>query len=158
MKTTATVVEVNGTRATVETERVAACEGCHKAADGKTCSVCSLMGGNSRKFRSVAENAACAVVGDRVTVETSSRRVLFYAALVFLMPVLVAAIGGVLGWVFTSRTVPTAIGAAIGFSLAFLGVRIYSVRIGKRRPDAVITEVIGKARPEDSDHSPENAD
>lgn len=151
MKTVATVVELRGRIAVVETDRVSACEGCHKAAPGQTCSVCTLMGSGKRSVRSQADNGIGAAVGDRVEVETSSRRILLYAALVFLVPMLAAAAGGWILWALTRQTVFAAIGAAAGLAIAFAAVRIYSVRVGKRRPDAVITGILSRSGQEAPD-------
>ncbi len=149
MKTVATVIELNGEIATVETERTSACEGCHKMVDGGSCSVCSLMG-SGRKLRSVAENRVGAKVGDRVTVETATSRVLFYAALVFVLPLLLAVGGWFLAGAFTDEMIWHGIGAGIGFVLTFVGLRIYSGAVGKRRTDAVITAIVSS-----EGHSPE---
>ena len=89
MKTKAIVTAVDGRFATVETTRTSACEGCHKASEGEGCSVCSLMGGE-QKLSSKAYNPVGAKVGDTVMVESSSARMLWYAALVFLVPILFA--------------------------------------------------------------------
>lgn len=144
MKTTATVVELNGGIATVETERTSACERCHKMSEGNGCSVCSLMG-SGRKIRSKAENRAQAKIGDRVVVETATSRVLLYAALVFVLPILLAVAGWFVAGIFSSEPLWRGIGAAIGFALTFVGLRIYSGAIGKRKADAVITEVVASA-------------
>ena len=149
MKTTAKVVELQGNTAMVETERTSACEGCHKAENG--CSVCSLMG-SGRKLRSKAENRAGARVGDRVSVETATSRVLFYAALVFILPILLAVAGWFFAGIFSREFVWHGVGAAVGFVLTFVGLRIYSGVVGKRRTDAVITEVI---RPADNEKTPD---
>lgn len=141
MKTVATVIELKGTAAVVETERTSACEGCHKTAEGKECSVCSLMG-SGRKMRSVAENRVSAKVGDRVIVETETSRVLFYAALVFVLPILLAVGGWFFAGIFSKDMLWHGVGAAVGFALTFVGLRIYSAILGKRRCDAVITAIV----------------
>ena len=141
MKTVATVIETKGTLAVVEAERTSACEGCHKMAEGNGCSVCSLMG-SWKKLRSTAENRVGAKVGDRVTVETATSRVLFYAALVFVLPILLAIAGWLFAGIFSKEVLWRGVGAAIGFVLTFVGLRIYSGVLGKRRCDAVITSII----------------
>ena len=139
MKTTAKVLELQGNTAIVETERTSACEGCHKAESG--CSVCSLMG-SGRTLRTRAENRAQAKVGDTVIVETATSRVLFYAALVFVLPIVLAILGWFLVGAFTDSALWRGIGAGIGFVLTFVGLWIYSRLIGKTRCDAVITEIV----------------
>lgn len=81
MKQTAIVTEVKGNKATVEVERSSACAGCSESHD---CIACK------KKITVTAENAAGAAVGDRVVIESGSERILGYAALVFVLPLLLA--------------------------------------------------------------------
>ena len=85
MRVKAVVTEVSEKYSVVESERMSACEGCHKSAEG--CSVCSLMG-SEKKISTKAINRIGAKVGDTVEIETESRRVMLYAAVVFMLPVL----------------------------------------------------------------------
>ena len=143
MKNEAKVIATDGIYATVEVERSSACEGCHKSEDGQGCSVCTLMGGN-RKFSATAHNKMRACVGDRVVIETKTERVMLYALLVFLLPVVVAILGFVVASFMTDRAVWQTVGAAIGFGLSFLGLFIYSRNVQKKRCDIEITEIIAK--------------
>ena len=141
MKTIATVIAVDGELATVETERTSACEGCHKKEDGG-CSVCTLMGGNGRKLVTRAENRARARVGDRVTVESATGRILGYAAMVFLMPLVTCLAGGLLASALTAHGGLRVLGAALGFGAWFPVLRLISSRLQGKRPDAVVTEIL----------------
>ena len=86
----ATVVEIKDkSRAIVEVQRSSACEGCHKKAENGECSVCSLLGGD-KAFRAEVLNPVGARIGDVVTVESSGGRMLFYAALIFIFPILLS--------------------------------------------------------------------
>jgi positive regulator of sigma E activity len=142
MRTKAYVVELNGTRATVEIERASACEGCHKQAEGGSCSVCTLMGGENQRHRAVAENSLGARVGDTVYVESPTAKVLGYAFLVFVLPVLLAMIGYGIAAIVSEKDPIRLLGALIGFAGAFVGLRIYSATIAKKRVDVVITEIL----------------
>ncbi len=144
MRTQAKVISLCGARAVVEAIRSSACEGCHKNADGESCSVCTLMGGE-RSFTSVADNSLGAEVGDIVMVESETRRVLFYAVLVFLLPLVVAILGYGIGVLCELSSGIRALCAAIGFCLCFAGLYVYSKRISKRRCDVVITEILQKS-------------
>lgn len=146
MRTQATVIKTENNLATVELHRKSACEGCHKAADGKGCSVCSLLGSNS-KFSALAENPVGALVGDRVEVETSTGRVLFYAAAVFVFPVLAALLFWALSGLFLSELHWQVAFAGIGFVVSFAAVWIYSERIRKNKRDIVIVAILS---PEDN--------
>ena len=145
MRTTATVVSVEGMLATVETRRVSACEGCHKNAQEGGCSVCTLMGGSDRTITTRAENAVGAKVGDRVVVESATGRVLFYAALVFLVPLLTCFLGFLVAAAFTEIGGYRLLGAVLGFVVWFPFLRLLSSYLQKRHPDAVITEILPSA-------------
>ena len=147
MKTIATVIAVNGGLATVETQRTSACEGCHKSEDGKGCSVCSLMGGD-RKLSAVAKNAVGAKVGDRVAIESATGRMLWYACLVFLLPLIVALISYAIATQLTANSTWHLVGALIGFVGTFLGIFAYSKYIQKKRYDVEITEILTRASEE----------
>ncbi len=144
MKTVATVISAEGDRAVVAVKRTSACEGCHKSADGG-CSVCTLMGGESKPFTATAENRIGARAGDRVAVETATGRVLLYAAMVFLLPILLAVVGWLIAAGITEDMLMRLLGAVCGFAVTFGGLAIYSAMLRRRRPDAVIVEILTKA-------------
>ena len=141
MKTTGTVIEVCGTEAIVETERVSACDGCHKKAEGQSCSVCSLMT-SGKGMRARVQNPVGAQIGDLVSVESESTRILGYAALVFLLPILTAAGGWFLAGAFTAEILWKGLGAVLGAVLTFVGLRLFSKRLQKNAGVSVITGII----------------
>lgn len=138
----ARVVSLDGDYAVVESRRKSACKGCHKNA-GEGCGVCGLLGGDST-VRTRALNRAGAAVGDMVTVSTETRRVLWYAFIVFLMPVAAAFAGFWLGGLMSDGELLSAVLATGGMVLAFAGVWLYSRFVAGKRCDAVIVEVIKK--------------
>ena len=140
MKTKAVVIETNGFLATVEAERASACEGCHKKEGEHGCSVCSLVGGE-RKFRATADNQIGARVGDTVFVESPTSRVMLYAALVFLCPLLAAFAGWWIARLFIEQTYFLLIGAGSAFVVSFFVLHVYSNFLRKKQPDVVITEI-----------------
>lgn len=145
MKTKAIVISTDGGFATVESERVSACEGCHKATDGKGCSVCSLMG-SQRKFSARAVNRVGARVGDTVSVETQTKCVIGYACLVFLLPLALALIGyGVASFV-TDSAAWRAAGAVLGLVCTFIGLFFYSRALQKKKCDIEITEILNHGK------------
>ena len=140
MQTKATVVSADGKYAIVETERTSACDGCHKAENG-CCSVCSMMGSN-RKLSTKAFNPIGAVVGDRVIIESNTGRILFYAALVFLLPLLLAfALWGTVA-LLTENILWQICGGVLGFALTFVGVFFYSRIKQSKTCDVEITEIL----------------
>ena len=142
MRTLATVVEIKTEdTAIVSVARHAACDGCHKNADGHGCSVCTLLGGKT-EARATALNTVGAAVGDTVEIASRTGRILAYGALVFLAPVLLALLGYFLGKHFLGIE-----GAALGmaggaFLLAFLGIWLFSRCVIAHRLDVEIVQVI----------------
>lgn len=147
MRTEAVVIAVEDRVATIKLNRKSACEGCHKSEDGKGCSVCSLLGAD-REFTATAKNPIGARVGDRVEVETESSRVLFYAALVFLLPLLCALLFWGIATIFTDQMHWKLLTALLGFIASFAGVWFYSERIRKNQQDIVIVSVLEKSEQE----------
>lgn len=140
MLTTAKVVATEGKVATVEVQRKSACEGCHKMTSGEGCGVCSLLGSDNR-FTAKAENGLGAKVGDRVEIETGTGRVLFYSALVFLLPVVVGILlYAVSGWFFETE-LPRYLMLTGGFACCLLGVWAYSRFVISKRLDARIIRI-----------------
>ncbi len=140
MQTKATVIALDGKFAIVETERTSACEGCHKAEDGG-CSVCSLMG-SQKKITAKALNRAGAQIGDRVAVESSTSRMLWYAVLVFLLPIVTALAGWGIAALITDVEYWHLIGACIGFIGTFIGIFFYSRFVKSKRCDVEIIEIL----------------
>lgn len=140
MQTKATVTEVHASYAIVTTERTSACDGCHKAEEGG-CSVCSLMG-SDRKMSARAINDVGACVGDTVLIESNTARMLWYAALIFVLPL----VAGILVWaivsVFTDSAALLALGGFGGFFLSFFAVFLYSRSMKEKRCEIRITEIL----------------
>lgn len=140
MQTKAVVVAVDGAFATVETERKSACDGCHKAQEGG-CTVCSLMGAD-RKIATRALNTAKAKVGDVVTIQSQSSRMLGYGLLVFILPIVLALLAWGIASSFTENIAIQAISAFAGFALCLLCVALYSKKVLACRCDVEIVEIL----------------
>ncbi len=141
MNVNAKVVKTDGDFAVVESKRLSACEGCHRQAEG--CSVCSVMGAD--KTVSIrAKNNIGAAEGDIVEIETKTRTVLFYALMVFILPIIAAlAFYGVACYLDIEeklRYIP----AALGFVIAFFFIWLYSKFVVAKRCDAEIVKIIKK--------------
>lgn len=142
MQTKATVIAIDGHFAMVEAERSSACEGCHKAEEGG-CSVCSLMGGD-RKLATRAKNSLGAKVGDAVLIESNDGRMLWYAVLVFILPILITLLTWGIVSLLTNELSWQVAGGAFGFMVSFLGIYIYSKKIAGSRCDVEIVEILKK--------------
>lgn len=81
MRQTATVTAIfeNGT-AQVSVKRASAC--------GHDCTSCGACGIMDKPLVIEAENVACAKVGDTVEIESETKKVLYLASIVYLVPIL----------------------------------------------------------------------
>ena len=141
MITKAKVIEVNNKYALVEAERKSACDGCHKNADGSACTVCSLMGPN-KKITAKAQNKVGAVVGDVVEIESSNKRVMLYAIIVFLLPIALSVAAYFIAGGFGADEVWQIVSSVGAFMLSFLGIWAYSKFVIDKRYDVVIKKII----------------
>ncbi len=139
MVTKATVVSVDGNIATVRAKRTSACEGCHKNAEG--CSVCSLMGSGG-EITAKAVNDVGAKVGDNVEIESDSKRVLFYGALVFLFPIVSMLLGYGISALITESNLWRCVISAVAVVLSLAVVFCYSRTVGKSTTDIKITRIL----------------
>lgn len=106
------VVKVKGKRATVRFDRRSACDSCHMCAVTR----------DGMKVEVVIENTLGANVGDFVEVEMAQRFVLTAAVIVYLIPLVLVALGVGIGVLFNELTqILLAVGGlVIGFVIAFL--------------------------------------
>ena len=141
MNTVAIVKETNGKYAIVETERKSACDGCHKNENGEGCAMCKVFGG-SAKVTARARNIVGAAVGDKVEIESSSSRMLAYAAIVFILPVIVAIASYFIGMQFSLGEGPSGLLAIGAFILAFCIVAVASKIFFAKRCDINIVKII----------------
>ena len=112
--------------------RESACSGdCHK------CAGCGAVG---QTLRLTASNPVCARAGDIVWLESESRVVLWAAALFYLLPLL-AALAGYIAALPLGGKAAAAIGAAC-FALGFLPAFVYNRRLKKRPPAYVIVGLV----------------
>ena len=138
MKKIGLVTEVFNDHALVSVSRKSACEGCHANVDGN-CSACITF--SNKETVCKADNSIGACVGDRVELETESKTVIFYAAAVFLFPVILSVIGYFALSLLNSETAAY-LGALGGFVLAFIIVWLTLNRRASRRFDVKIVGVL----------------
>ena len=143
MKQKATVQELRGANALVSVRRASMCEGCEKNGGcSGSCAAGELLGAN-KTMTALARNPVGAVVGDTVEIESADHTVLGYAALVFLLPILLGALGYGIASVFGAGEGVCWLGALFGFALSFLLIVIID-RLKKKNgtPDIIITKII----------------
>ncbi len=106
------VVKVKGKRATVRFDRRSACDSCHMCAVTR----------DGMKVEVVIENTLDAHVGDFVEVEMAQKFVVTAAVIVYLIPLVLVAIGIGIGSVINelAQVLMAVGGLVIGFVIAFL--------------------------------------
>ena len=134
------VVEVTGQYVLVEVRRKSACEGCHKGAEG--CDACSLFIADA-KHRVSASNQAGAKVGDRVLLEAESGRILSYAFLVFIVPLVIACLFyAIADLAFHPKNELWSIGAAaIGLVLTYIIIGRITSHFEKKKRTVTVTRI-----------------
>ncbi len=142
----AKVVEVKDKYAVIEISRRSMCAGCEKSGDcGGHCDISGIIA-TDNKTRAEAENAVGAQVGDIVEADMAESDVLKYAALVFILPIVVCA----LMYLLSRRLFPAIesapyIGAAVGFVLTFVGIAIFDKkRRCQHKVDITIVKILNR--------------
>ena len=147
MRQTARVVEITEKGTVIETRRAAMCENCERTSgkDGCQghCELSFIIDGKGKYARAYAVNKIGAAVGDRVEVETESKRVMGYAALVFIAPLVVCGLFYYLGRLIFDNTVAACVSAGVGFALTFAVIAVLDRVLAKKPPAITIVSVLG---------------
>ena len=113
------VTKIKEDSAVVKTQRAAACEGCSEK------STCHSMGG-SREMEIVALNPVQAKIGDRVTLEYATGRMLQLSLLLYIFPIIALLAGAIIGdsAAPTLGADPSILAAVLGFAALFLSLGV----------------------------------
>ncbi len=147
MRQKGTVIEKDGDYAVVSVKRMSACDACHKRDPGmqtageSPCQECSMFPVQT-EFSVRAYDEIGVEVGMCVEVECESSRVLGYAAAVFLLPLLLAFLGGACGVLFFSAPWITYGLAGGGFLLAFVFVKLVVDKTAREKTEYRITSML----------------
>ncbi len=134
MKQTAKVTAVDGNKATIEVNRTSACSECGK---NGSCFACKSI------VTSAAKNDIGAIPGDTVTVESSSVRIVGYAAAVFVMPIAAGIFCFyILGSLIPDNSAVIYILPTLLFAFIFAAVCIFLDRKEKKNPDITIIAIL----------------
>ncbi|MBE6598795.1 MAG: hypothetical protein E7638_05085 [Ruminococcaceae bacterium] len=139
----ATVIEIKGKNAIVSVRRSSMCDGCEKNGGcSGSCAAGELLGANKTMTAAVS-NEVGAKVGDTVEIESESRTVLGYAALIFLFPILLGSAAYTAADFFGAGESGAMLSALGGFAAAFLFIIIFD-RLKKKngRQDIRITRIL----------------
>jgi positive regulator of sigma E activity len=146
MQQRATVLETDGKIALIKVSRASMCEGCHKFGTdggcGGHCEITGLVAGNGKTMTARAQNNVGAATGDRVEVESDSVRVIGYAALVFILPIIVGGLFYWIGNMIFSHSLGAVLSSALGFALSFFGIAVFDKMKRNKLPDIKITKIL----------------
>ena len=142
MRQRAVVLETDGKEAVIEVSRATMCDGCekHGGCEGH-CEITGLLS-TGGKMKTRALNRIGASVGDTVEVETESGRVLGYAALVFILPIIMCGVFYFAADALFEAEFAPVVGALIGFVLTFAGIAVFDRAKRKKEPDIVIVDLV----------------
>ena len=132
MQQSGIVLAKEGEFCTVEVMRTSACVGCSKQEGCISC---------KKKITSKAYNPIGADVGDLVTLESRSASVLFFALIVFVLPI-VAAIAG---YFIAEKIIGTSVGGLIASACIFVLCYVIIYFTLEKKPEVAKSVVITKA-------------
>ena len=134
MKTTGTVKGTDGKYAQVSVIRTSACDGCHSK---DFCLSCS-----KKEMTVSVSNDIGAVPGDTVELYSPTGRVLGYAALVFVLPV-VLAILGYIGAYYIFGEGSAVFGSLAAFAVTFAVIgAVFNTEWAKKKTRMHISKII----------------
>lgn len=139
-KCTVKKVNKNGT-ATVIAERKSACEACHANKDGKVCTACDIFLGDD-KFEAEVDNSIGAELNDEVMVESPSGHVIATAALIFILPLVIAGMLYAVMYFVRSEYAP--LGAVAGVIISFAVILVIEKKTEKKKNKMRITKILNK--------------
>lgn len=128
MEEEGSVVKLENGYAIVQTEKGSACSGCGSKAS------CHAMGGNDGKIMEMrAVNEINAKAGDRVIIAIDSVVLLKSSFLVYIVPLVIMIVGGVMGDSYAREHMPASdpdlVAGATGIIcliISFLGIKLWS--------------------------------
>ena len=103
-----------------------------KSACGHDCEECAGCGVTGAAVRARAVNPIGAAPGQKVVVESSTKKLLRIVALVYLIPVVLFFVGYLGAFAMTSSTAVQYTAAVLGFVLGILGAIAYDRRLRAR--------------------------
>ena len=131
IETEAVVVKVEHTVAYVQAERKSNCSSCSESSCG-TSVLANFFGQKTPLYR--ASNEVGAKVGDRVVVGMEESALFKGTLLLYLFPLLLLFVGAVMGSVLADtadvKDGYSAAGAVIGLVAGFLGLKLFSSKMG----------------------------
>lgn len=140
MKEEASVVKAAGKIAVVQIEKRPECEGCK---------ICAFKEGKSR-VKVKALNTAGAKAGDRVIVQAEKDNRLLASFIVYIVPLLFAAAGVLVGWLAIGSELWMAVLCLVGLAVGFVAVWAIDKQVARSRGFGMeVVEIIKKENREE---------
>lgn len=140
LETRATVMQIHDHSAVVRANQVSGCEQCNGQGCGSS-KVAQLFCSEPRQFE--VENPIGAAVGDEVIISVSDGAVLHGIALLYVWPLVLMVVGGVLASVFSHNAEQSdtyaAIGGIAGLLSGFVYARWFTSRQARQQSRPFIT-------------------
>lgn len=129
------VIRVERDYAVVEVNRQPACAGdC-----GQKCAGCSI---NAKKTEIRVKNLAQAQAGDTVVLQSDGKKMLFYAFLIYIVPILAAVAGYGLGYLLGASEDGAILCAAALFVVAFAPALLANRRLSRQGGGATAVSIM----------------
>ena len=144
----ATVTAVEGDYAWVQTQRSTACDSCSAQKGCGTSTLGKVIGRQYTQVRAL--NSSGAQVGDEVMVGLAEDMLLKSSLAVYLVPIVLMLMGGVLGDYWSAgNSLYAALASGLGLALGFVWIQWFSHKIShNERFQPVVLRTLVAARPE----------
>lgn len=144
----ATITAVDGDYAWVQTQRSTACDSCSAQKGCGTSTLGKVIGRQYTQVRALNQNGA--QVGDQVIVGLAEDMLLKSSLAVYLVPIVLMLIGGVLGDYFTAgNSLYAALASGMGLALGFGWIQWFAHKIShNERFQPVVMKTLVAAQPE----------
>lgn len=130
IKELATITSVDGDYAWVQTQRESACESCSAQKGCGTSAIGKVVGKQYTQVRVI--NSCAAKVGDLVKVALPEDMLLKSSLAVYLVPLMLMMIGGVLGDAYgTQEQWMAVLGSLVGLSIGVVWLKLYAALMAK---------------------------
>ncbi len=150
----------DGARATVRVSRSSMCEGCERTDGcGKGCGLSGIVASDASKTATAeAVNDVGAKPGMLVEVESAPSRILGFAALVFVLPLLVCAGGYAAGARLFGSERAGILAALTGFVLTFVLIALADRLFLSKKPSVHIVAILSAGRRDRGEETPPPAE
>ena len=145
MRQRAVVVGVSGDTAVIEPLRAVTCGECEKNSGCRCRCDLSRADLTGKRKTSYALNKVNAKAGDLVEIAAKNKRDPVYAALVFILPIIICAAFYIIGNALFKTTAAGNIAAAAGFALTAVPVFLIDTSEARRPTSLTIVRIIGNS-------------